>query len=68
MRGIAYWLSAVVVLTGVVVCMAPASGHADGQAAPIFGVTIPPGYRDWRLISVAHEVTSTIFAPFWATM
>ena len=25
------------------------------QAAPIFGVTIPPGYRDWRLISVAHE-------------
>ena len=23
--------------------------------APIFGVTIPPGYRDWRLISVAHE-------------
>jgi len=55
MRGIAYWLSAVVVLTGVVVCMAPASGHADGEAAPIFGVTIPPGYRDWRLISVAHE-------------
>jgi hypothetical protein len=20
-----------------------------------FGVKIPPGYRDWRLISVAHE-------------
>jgi hypothetical protein len=55
MRRIAYWLGAVVALTGVVVCMAPASGHADGEAAPIFGVTIPPGYRDWRLISVAHE-------------
>ena len=28
---------------------------ADDQAAPIFGIKIPPGYRDWRLISVAHE-------------
>jgi hypothetical protein len=24
-------------------------------AAPISGITIPPGYRDWKLISVAHE-------------
>jgi pimeloyl-ACP methyl ester carboxylesterase len=31
------------------------AGHADDEAAPIFGVKIPPGYRDWRLISVAHE-------------
>ena len=44
-----------VVLAGVVAYMAPASGQADGEATPIFGVTIPPGYRDWRLISVAHE-------------
>src|SRR5262245_29000222 len=35
--------------------MAPASGQADGEAAPIFVTEIPPGYRDWRLISVAHE-------------
>src|SRR5450432_1666911 len=35
--------------------MAPASGQAEGEAAPIFGVKLPPGYRDWRLISVAHE-------------
>jgi Cytochrome P460 len=40
---------------GVVACMAPASGQADGEAAPIYGVKLPPGYRDWRLISVAHE-------------
>ena len=33
----------------------PVSGQADEEAAPIFGITIPPGYRDWRLISVAHE-------------
>jgi Cytochrome P460 len=33
----------------------PASGQADNTASPIFGVTIPPGYRDWKLISVTHE-------------
>jgi hypothetical protein len=54
-RRIAFVLVAVGVLTGVVAYMAPASGQADGEAAPIFGVKIPPGYRDWRLISVAHE-------------
>jgi hypothetical protein len=48
-------LVAVGALAGVVADMAPASGPADGEAAPIFGVRIPPGYRDWRLISVAHE-------------
>ena len=28
---------------------------AGGEASPIFVEKIPPGYRDWRLISVAHE-------------
>ncbi len=27
---------------------------ADG-AAPIYGIKLPAGYRDWKLISVAHE-------------
>ena len=26
--------------------------QAEGNASPIYGVTIPAGYRDWRLISV----------------
>jgi hypothetical protein len=55
MRGVAYLLSAVVALSGVAVYMAHASGEGDGEAVPIFGVKIPPGYRDWKLISVAHE-------------
>src|ERR1700686_4146865 len=55
MRGITYLLGAVVALTVVVVHEAHPSGQSDGEAAPIFGVRIPPGYRDWRLISVAHE-------------
>ncbi len=42
-------------LAGAVAYLAPASGQSDGGAAPIFGVELPPGYRDWRLISVAHE-------------
>ena len=55
MRRIAVLLVAVVALGGVVAYIASASGQADGEAAPIFGVKIPTGYRDWRLISVAHE-------------
>ena len=55
MRRIVFELVAGVALAGVVAYVAPASGQADGEAAPIFGVNIPPEYRDWRLISVAHE-------------
>src|SRR6204780_462885 len=55
MKGFAYLLFAVVALAGMVVYMAHASGRSDGEADPVFGITIPPGYRDWKLISVAHE-------------
>jgi hypothetical protein len=50
----AYLLAAVVTLTGSVIYLARASEH-DAGAAPIYGIKIPPGYRDWKLISVAHE-------------
>ena len=55
MRRIVFVLVAVVVLAGVVAHMAPASGQPNGEASPIYGVAIPPGYRDWKLISVTHE-------------
>src|SRR6202011_2097408 len=55
MRRIVLALLAVVALAGVVAHMAPVSGQADGEAAPIYGIKIPAGYRDWKLISVAHE-------------
>ena len=48
-------LVAVVALAGVVASMAPGTGQAGQEAAPIFVTDMPPGYRDWRLISVAHE-------------
>jgi hypothetical protein len=55
MRRIVFVLVAVLALAGVIAYAAHASGRADQEAAPIFGVTLPAGYRDWRLISVAHE-------------
>src|SRR5262249_21502203 len=29
--------------------------HADEPSAGVYVTTIPPGYRDWKFISVAHE-------------
>ncbi len=55
MRRIALLLVAVVIVASVVICVVPPSRYADGAAAPIFGGKIPPGYRDWTLISVARE-------------
>src|SRR5262245_53270929 len=48
-------LAAVAGLAGVVACMALAAEQADEHAAPIFVKEIPPGYRDWKVVSVAHE-------------
>ncbi len=39
----------------VVALIALAAGRSDDEAAPLFGIKLPPGYRDWKLISVAHE-------------
>jgi Cytochrome P460 len=55
MRRIGYIFGAVVAMTGVVAYMARASEQAGAEAAPMFGIKIPVGYRDWKLISVAHE-------------
>ena len=55
MKGNSLCLAVAVMLAVVIVSWAPASGRADGGAAPVFGIKIFPGYRDWRLISVAHE-------------
>ncbi len=46
---------ATAVLGGVVALTVPASRGAGNDAGPIYVTSIPPGYRDWRLISVSHE-------------
>jgi len=55
MKLLAFWVVAATTVAGVVTSMFPPSGRADEEAAPIFVTTIPQGYRDWTLISVAHE-------------
>jgi Cytochrome P460 len=55
MKRITLLLVALVILAGIIAFTAPMTLHADDSAAPIFVTTIPPGYRDWRLISVSHE-------------
>jgi hypothetical protein len=52
MRWIYCSLIAAVAVTGVVAQSILASEDSDGAAAPIYGVTIPPGYRDFKLIAL----------------
>jgi Cytochrome P460 len=66
-KRIAFLLVVIATVAGVLAIMSSASGRsyeranvraakqADQQASPLFGVKIPSGYRDWKLISVAHE-------------
>ena len=42
----------VTAVAGVAAYMESASGQSNGEAAPIYGIKIPGGYRDWRVISV----------------
>jgi hypothetical protein len=55
MKRIAFLLVAVAMLAAVVASMIPASGQAVGQAAAVFVSKMPPGFRDWTVISVSHE-------------
>jgi hypothetical protein len=52
MKRISYLLVAAVVAIGMIARSAPASGDSAGDAAPIYGVKIPDGYRDFKLIAL----------------
>ena len=52
MKRIVFALVGVGALVGAVAATVPVLGQSDGEAAPIYGIKIPQGYRDWRLISV----------------
>jgi hypothetical protein len=52
LKRIAFLLFAAVTLAGIVAYMAHASGQTGGDSSPIYGVKIPAGYRDWKLIAV----------------
>jgi hypothetical protein len=47
-------LVAISMVVGLIALTASTSGHADEAASPIYGIKIPPGYRDWKMIAVDH--------------
>jgi len=54
MKRISLLVTAVTTVCAITLITFAVGGVGD-QAAPIFGIKIPHGYRDWKLISVAHE-------------
>ena len=55
LQRITWSLNTIVTLAVVTAFVALASGQAEENSAPVFVKEIPPGYRDWKLISVARE-------------
>jgi Cytochrome P460 len=56
MRRMFILVLAAVSVACVIVVLQPRYGRTEsGNASPIFGVTIPSGYRQWQLVAVAHE-------------
>ena len=55
MKPITFLLATAATLVAIAAYIAAPSVKADGEANPVFLTEIPPGYRDWKLISVAHE-------------
>jgi hypothetical protein len=55
MKRIGYLLLAVGSLTAGVAYLSLDPAVADVAPIPPYDIKLPPGYRDWRLISVAHE-------------
>ncbi|MCA6123711.1 cytochrome P460 family protein [Bradyrhizobium sp. WSM 1704] len=51
------WAAAAIAAACISAAVPFAVGHADdaSPASPIFGVKIPSGYRDWKLIAVGEE-------------
>jgi hypothetical protein len=46
---------AITIAVCVIASMPFTAGSADDEGSAIYGVTIPPGYRGWELVGVAHE-------------
>jgi hypothetical protein len=52
MKLAAFLLLAVATLAAIVVYMPHAFGQSDADASPIYGVKVPAGFRDWKMIAV----------------
>ena len=55
MRRLCVYVSVMAMAGGVVAFISSASAGSTAKASSSFIAKIPAGYRDWKLISVAHE-------------
>jgi hypothetical protein len=54
MKRMSLWVYAITAV-GLVTSIPFTAGGADDEGSPIYGVKIPGGYREWPVVSVAHE-------------
>ena len=54
MKTIVLLLFAFGIVAGVLAVTSQASGQAQENVSPVYGIEIPAGYRTWQLISVAN--------------
>lgn len=54
MKRVIFSLVALATVACVLSFTPAASGHVDEEAAPVYGVKIPEGYREWPMISIAQ--------------
>jgi hypothetical protein len=54
MKRLVLLLVVVAILGSIVAYMPRASGQSEGDSSPIYGVKIPAGYRDWKMIATAQ--------------
>ena len=54
MKRIIFLLVGVATLAGLITLTVRGSRAGDEDAAPIYGITIPSGYRAWHMISIAN--------------
>ncbi len=52
------WVFAAATAACVIASTPFKAGGAEDEGSAVYGVKIPAGYRDWRLVSVAHEAGS----------
>ena len=55
MKRITFLMIAIAALTGILGFTRTPSHSAAQEGASVFVTEIPSGYRDWKLVSVAHE-------------
>ncbi len=58
MKRIGVLLLAISTMAGTVAYKAHPFGQSDEDSSPIYGVKIPPGYRDWKMIAVDQLVVA----------